>query len=143
LWEYEYPDEGFTFMASMVDEEDLEPGQLRLLATDAPVVVPAGKVVRMLITSDDVIHSWAVPSLGIKTDAVPGRLNETWFLANEPGTYYGQCSELCGERHAFMPIEVKAVTEAEYEDWLASAREEYARLDGYEDKVRLADARRR
>ncbi len=143
LWEYEYPDEGFTFMASMVDEEDLEPGQPRLLATDAPVVVPAGKVVRMLITSDDVIHSWAVPSLGIKTDAVPGRLNETWFLANEPGTYYGQCSELCGERHAFMPIEVKAVTEAEYEDWLASAREEFARLDGYEDEVRLADARRR
>jgi cytochrome c oxidase subunit 2 len=141
-WSYEYPDDGFTFDAMMLAEEDLEPGQPRLLATDAPVVVPVGKVVRVLITADDVVHSWAVPSFGIKTDSVPGRLNETWFLANETGTYYGQCSELCGAYHAFMPIEVKVVGEAEYEDWLVSAREKYARIAGY-DEVRVVDTGQR
>jgi len=141
-WEYEYPDEGFGFTALMVDEADLEPGQPRLLTSDTPVVVPAGKVVRVLITANDVLHSWAVPALGVKTDAVPGRLNETWFMANQPGTYYGQCSELCGARHAFMPIEIKAVTEAEYEEWLVTAREEYARIDGADDAVRVAAAQR-
>jgi cytochrome c oxidase subunit 2 len=141
-WSYEYPDDGFTFDAMMLAKEDLEPGQPRLLATDAPVVVPVGKVVRVLITADDVVHSWAVPSFGIKTDSVPGRLNETWFLANETGTYYGQCSELCGAYHAFMPIEVKVVGEAEYEDWLVSAREKYARIAGY-DEVRVVDTGQR
>ena len=107
------------------------------------MVVPVGKVVRMLITANDVIHAWAVPSLGVKVDAVPGRLNETWFLANAPGTYYGQCSELCGANHAFMPIEVKAVSAADYQVWLAMAREEYTRIDSDADSVRLADASRR
>jgi cytochrome c oxidase subunit 2 len=143
FWDYEYPDEGLAFSAYMVAEEDLEPGQPRLLATDTPVVVPVGKVVRMLITANDVIHAWAVPSLGVKVDAVPGRLNETWFLANAPGTYYGQCSELCGANHAFMPIEVKAVSAADYQVWLAMAREEYTRIDSDADSVRLADASRR
>ncbi len=136
-WEYEYPDEGFMFSSYMVAEEDLEPGQPRLLATDTPLVVPVNKVVRVLITSNDVLHSWAVPSLGVKTDAVPGRLNETWFLANQTGTFYGQCSELCGTNHSFMPIEVRVVTEPEYDQWLVTAREEYARID---DSVRVADA---
>jgi cytochrome c oxidase subunit 2 len=144
-WDYEYPDDGFEFTALMVDEADLEPGQPRLLATDTPVVVPVGKVVRVLITANDVIHSWAVPALGVKTDAVPGRLNETWFLANEPGTYYGQCSELCGQNHAFMPIEVKAVSEADYQAWLEMAREEYTRIDDNEGEsdVQVADVSRR
>ena len=143
FWDYEYPNEGFVFSAYMVAEEDLKPGQPRLLATDTPVVVPVSKVVRVLITANDVIHAWAVPSLGVKVDAVPGRLNETWFLADAPGTYYGQCSELCGANHAFMPIEVKAVSAADYQVWLEMARQEYTRIDGDADSVRLADASRR
>lgn len=142
-WEYQYPDNGFEFAAYMVADEDIEPGQVRLLSTDAPVVVPVGKVVRVLITANDVIHSWAVPALGVKTDAVPGRLNETWFSADAPGTYYGQCSELCGANHSFMPIEVKVVSDAEYQAWLEMAREEYTSIDDDEDTLRLADASRR
>lgn len=116
-WIYEYPDDGIELYATMVDEEDLEPGQPRLLATDAPLVVPVDKVVRMQVTSDDVIHAWAVPAFGVKVDAVPGRLNEIWFAAEKTGTFYGQCSELCGTNHAFMPIEVKVVEQAEYDAW--------------------------
>ena len=116
-WIYEYPDDGIELYATMVDEEDLEPGQPRLLATDAPLVVPVEKVVRMQVTSDDVIHAWAVPAFGVKVDAVPGRLNEIWFAAEKTGTFYGQCSELCGTNHAFMPIEVKVVEQAEYDAW--------------------------
>lgn len=142
-WEYEYPDEGFEFVAYMLQEDELAEGQPRLLATDNAMVVPAGKTVRVLITSDDVIHAWAVPSFGVKVDAVPGRLNETWFRVDEPGTYYGQCSELCGANHAFMPIEVKVVTEAEYQEWLAMAREEYDEIVGVSDPVQVADADQR
>ena len=116
-WTYEYPDEGIELFALMVEEEDLEEGQPRLLATDAPVVVPVDKVVRMQVTSADVIHAWAVPAFGAKVDAVPGRLNEIWFVAEKTGTFYGQCSELCGTNHAFMPIEVKVVEQAEYDEW--------------------------
>ena len=118
-WMYEYPDDGIELFATMVDEEDLEEGQPRLLATDAPVVVPVDKVVKVQVTSDDVIHAWAVPAFGVKVDAVPGRLNEIWFVADKTGTFYGQCSELCGTNHAFMPIEVKVVTQAEYDEWRA------------------------
>ena len=127
-WTYTYPDHrDLVFDAYMLEEEDLEPGQPRLLATDYAVVVPVGKTVRMHITSDPngVIHSWAVPALGVKTDAVPGRLNETWFRIDRAGTYYGQCSELCGVNHAFMPIMVQAVSEDEFQDWLKSMHEEW------------------
>ncbi|MDP6954075.1 MAG: cytochrome c oxidase subunit II [Alphaproteobacteria bacterium] len=144
FWGYEYLDENdetdFLFDAFMIDEENLGPGQPRLLATDNEIVVPVGKVVRVLLTSADVIHAWAVPALGVKRDAVPGRLNDAWFQVDRPGTYYGQCSELCGTNHAFMPIQVKAVSEADYEAWLQTARDEFARSEG-DDMVRVADAR--
>jgi cytochrome c oxidase subunit 2 len=126
-WTYEYPDhEGIEFTAFMLKDDQLQEGQPRLLATDEDVVVPVNKVVRMQITATDVIHAWAVPSFGVKMDAVPGRLNETWFKATEVGTYYGQCSELCGIEHAFMPITVKVVTQEEFDEWLLWAKEEYA-----------------
>lgn len=142
-WEYEYPDEGFEFVAYMLQEDELEEGQPRLLATDNAMVVPVGKVVRVLVTSDDVIHAWAVPSFGVKVDAVPGRTNETWFRADEPGVYYGQCSELCGANHSFMPIEVRVVSEAEYQAWLVTAREEYDEIAGVRDTMEVADADQR
>lgn len=126
-WSYEYPDEDdMAFDSFIVEDEDLEEGQPRLLTVDKALVVPAGKNIRLLMTSTDVIHSWAVPSLGVKLDTVPGRLNETWVRINEPGTYYGQCSELCGVNHGFMPIAVKALNEADYAAWLVEAREEYS-----------------
>lgn len=122
-WSYEYPDsknEGkhFEFDSYMIEDKDLMPGQLRLLDVDNPMVVPVNTVVRVLITAVDVLHSFAVPSLGIKRDAVPGRVNETWFSIKKPGMYYGQCSELCGSKHGFMPIAVKAVSKEEYQQWL-------------------------
>jgi cytochrome c oxidase subunit 2 len=125
-WTYEYPDNGDIAFDSymLTDEEITDPAtQPRLLAVDNQMVVPTGKVIRMLVTSDPlgVIHSFAVPSLGFKIDAVPGRLNETWFLVEREGTYYGQCSELCGRNHAFMPIAIKAVSPEKYEAWAAAA----------------------
>jgi len=117
-WEYEYPDHGFSFDSYLIKDEDLKPGQLRLLEVDNRVIVPVETNVKVLLTSYDVIHSWAVPSLGLKTDAVPGRVNETWFRITKPGVYYGQCSEICGVGHGFMPIAVQAVTKPEFEQWL-------------------------
>ncbi len=118
-WSYEYPDNGdIAFDSYMVKDADLKPGQLRLLQVDEPVVVPVDTTVRVLITGADVIHSWAIPSFGVKTDAVPGRVNETWFRATKPGTYYGQCSELCGPLHGFMPIMVQVVTAEEFKQWV-------------------------
>ena len=132
-WTYEYPDNGnFTFDAVMVDEADLQPGQPRLLETDNRIVVPAGQNVRVLVTAADVLHSWAVPSLGVKVDAVPGRLNELWFHINEPGIYYGQCSELCGVNHGFMPIAVEAVTKEAYDAWVTEAQTKFAKVDGFD-----------
>lgn len=138
FWTYEYPDEEFEFDAFKLEPEEAEEkGEPYLLATDTRVVVPVGKVVRVQVTAADVIHAWAVPALGVKMDAYPGRLNELWFRVDEPGVYYGQCSELCGQGHAFMPIAVEAMTEANYEAWLGEAREEYARAG---EKVRVADS---
>ena len=110
-------------------QEDLAADQTYLLAADNNIVVPVGKVVRVIVTSNSVLHAFAVPSLGVKVDAVPGRLNETWFLINEPGMYYGQCSELCGTGHAFMPIAVRAVSQADYDAWLTTARAEFASIE--------------
>lgn len=122
FWTYEYPDDKkpVKFDSYMIEGADLKPGQLRLLEVDNRVVVPIGKTVRLLVTSEDVLHSFAVPSLGVKKDAVPGRINETWFSIAKPGVYYGQCSELCGVKHGFMPIAIEAVPEADYQKWLAS-----------------------
>lgn len=123
-WVYEYPDHGgFEFLADMVPEEDLEEGQPRLLTATESVVVPVNATVRVLVTASDVIHNWAMPSFGIKLDAVPGRINETWFRVTEEGTYYGQCSELCGMDHAFMPIQVEVVSQEEFDIWIAEQRE--------------------
>ena len=128
-WSYEYPDhDSIEFDAIMLQDDELEEGQPRLLSTDNMLVVPVKTNVKMQITSDPagVIHSWAVPSLGVKMDAIPGRLNETYFNINEPGLYYGQCSELCGPGHGFMPISIKAVTEEEFAIWLEEAKVEFA-----------------
>ena len=112
-WNYTYPDNGnFTFDAYMIAESDLQPGQLRLLETDNRLVVPVGTNVRVQTTAADVLHSWAVPQFGVKVDAVPGRLNQLWINVEEPGIYYGQCSELCGVNHGFMPITVQADDQA-------------------------------
>lgn len=132
-WSYEYPDfENFTFDAYMVPEEELEPGQPRLLQTDTAVVVPTETNIRVLVTASDVLHSWAMPSLGVKTDAVPGRLNETWIRVEAPGVYYGQCSELCGVNHGFMPIMIRAVPKGEFDAWVQEAQAEYARADTFD-----------
>jgi cytochrome c oxidase subunit II len=121
-WSYEYPDQGISFDSIMVPEADLKEGQPRLLTVDREVVVPVNKNVIVGLKSNDVIHDWAVPAFGIKLDAVPGRLQTTWFRAEREGVYYGQCSELCGRNHAFMPIAVRVVSEAEFADWLAKTK---------------------
>ncbi|OYZ90394.1 MAG: cytochrome c oxidase subunit II [Rhizobiales bacterium 17-65-6] len=126
-WSYEYPDNGgFSFDSLMVADKDLKPGQPRLLAVDNEVVVPVNKTVRIQVTAGDVIHSFAVPSFGVKIDALPGRLNESWFKATKEGVYYGQCSELCGRDHAFMPIAVRVVSEAQFNQWLEQAKQRYS-----------------
>ncbi len=136
-WGYEYPDyDGISFNAYMVPENEVTPDQPRLLATDNPVVLPVDTNIQVLVTGADVIHSFAVPALGFKIDAVPGRFNETWVRITKPGTYYGQCSELCGKDHAFMPVEIKAVTKEEFKRWVARAKKQYSynALD-YQDKT--------
>ncbi len=127
-WSYQYPGSG-DFQYDSLGLSDAAADKARephLLGVDNPVVVPVNKVVKVQTTGADVIHSWAVPSFGVKMDAIPGRLNETWFKALREGTYYGQCSELCGARHAFMPIEVKVVSQGAFDAWLAAAKKKYA-----------------
>ena len=124
-WSYEYPDQGIAeYVSSMIPEDEIAargmPHSLYRLAADEPIVVPVGKTVRVLVTATDVIHAFALPAFGLKTDAVPGRINETWFRADRTGVFYGQCSELCGVDHAFMPIQINVVTEAEFAAWVAS-----------------------
>lgn len=127
-WSYSYPDNGqFEFDSLMLKEGERKEGQPRLLAVDNEMVVPVNKTVRVITTGSDVIHSFAVPSFGIKIDAVPGRINETWFTATREGVYYGQCSELCGKNHAFMPIAVRAVSEQAFSAWVEEAKKKYAR----------------
>jgi cytochrome c oxidase subunit II len=121
-WSYEYPDNGgISFTSYMIPEKDIdkEKGQLRLLSTDNPVYLPVDTNIQILVTASDVIHAFALPELGVKIDAMPGHTNETWVRITRPGTYYGQCSELCGKDHAYMPIEVIAVSKEEFADWVA------------------------
>lgn len=142
-WSYEYPDNGgFTFDANLVQDKDLKPGQLRLLETDNRVVLPADTEIRVLVTAEDVIHDWAVPSFGIKTDAVPGRINETWIKVDSQyiGTYYGQCSELCGINHGFMPIAVNIVSKQDFQRWVAEAKQKFASADQPSASVKVATA---
>ena len=122
----------------MMEEKDLRADQPRLLTVDHEVVVPVNKVVKVLITANDVLHAWALPAFGVKRDAVPGRINETWFKAEKEGTYYGQCSELCGIKHAFMPITVKVVSEEDYQEWLSEARVKSANEEIENNKLKLA-----
>jgi cytochrome c oxidase subunit II len=127
FWSYTYPDNGnFEFNSILVPTDKLKPGQLRLLTVDNEMVVPVNKVVRVQTIGADVIHAFAVPSFGIKIDSVPGRLNETWFKATREGVYYGQCSELCGRDHAFMPIAVRVVSEQAFNAWAEDAKKKYA-----------------
>ncbi|MGE0667303.1 MAG: cytochrome c oxidase subunit II [Sphingomonadales bacterium] len=125
-WEYEYPEEEISFASIMVEDADLKPGQPRLLTVDNHVVIPVNTVIRLQVTANpqDVLHAWTIPSFGVKVDAVPGRLNERWFrvLPGFEGRYYGQCSELCGQRHSAMPITVDVVSPEEYQAWLATTK---------------------
>lgn len=126
-WSYTYPDHGdFAFDSLPVAAEVLEPGQPRLLTVDNPIVLPIDTTVQVLVTTDDVIHNFAVPSLGLKTDATPGRVNETWVRISKEGTYYGMCSELCGVNHYYMPIQVKAVSKERFAAWTQEAKEKFA-----------------
>ncbi len=130
FWTYTYPDHGkFEFDSLMLQDKDRKPDQPRLLAVDNELVVPVNKTVRVQVIGADVIHAFAVPSFGIKIDAIPGRLNETWFKAEREGVYYGQCSELCGKDHAFMPIAVRVVKETDFNAWVEQAKKKYARSD--------------
>lgn len=127
FWTYTYPDNGpFEFDSIMLQDNERKPDQPRLLAVNNEVVVPVNKVVRVQTTASDVIHAFAVPAFGIKIDAIPGRLNETWFKAEKEGVYYGQCSELCGKDHAFMPIAVRVVSDQAYAAWLEEAKKKFA-----------------
>ena len=137
-WGYEYPDHGGFAFDSLMLNDDERGDQPRLLATDTAMVVPVNTTVRVIVTGADVLHSWAMPAFGVKMDAVPGRLNETWFRAEQTGTYYGQCSELCGIRHAFMPIRVEVVEPEAFASWVVEAQAEYAQLET--SKNMLADA---
>jgi cytochrome c oxidase subunit 2 len=131
FWSYAYPDNGnFEFDSLMVQTKDLKPGQPRLLTVDNEVVVPVNKVVHVLVTGADVIHSFTVPSFGIRIDAVPGRMNETWFKATKTGMFYGQCSELCGKDHSFMPIAVHVVSESDFNAWVAQAKQKFSAENG-------------
>ena len=152
-WGYEYTDHGFGFDSMLigdgkvltpeVEAELIEAGYSKdefLLATDTAVVVPVDKVVVMQVTGADVIHSWTIPAFGVKQDAVPGRLGQLWFKAEKEGVYFGQCSELCGQDHAYMPITVKVVSQENYEAWLSGAIEEFAGLEEIDSKIELAFA---
>ena len=148
-WSYEYPDNGnFSFVSTMQTEQEINERVARgtprsevprLLAVDNEVVVPVNKIVRVQVTSSDVIHAFALPSFGVKIDAVPGRLNETWFQATREGIYYGQCSELCGKDHAFMPIAIRVVSEQAYAAWLEEAKKKFASAEQPTTAVAAAD----
>lgn len=126
-WKYEYPDHGnFEFISSMIPEKEIKAGQVRLLSVDNEVVLPVNKIVRVQVTAEGIIHAFALPSFGLKIDAIPGRLNETWFKATKTGVFYGQCSELCGINHAYMPIQIRIVEEAEFNKWIEDAKKKFA-----------------
>lgn len=141
-WTYAYPDQGdLSFDSNIIPEEQLKPGQLRLLDVDNRAVVPVDTTIRLLVTSGDVIHSFFVPSLGVQVYAIPGRLNEAWTLIRKEGVYYGQCNQLCGVNHAFMPIAIQAVSKADFAKWLAEAQKKSAdRLSSGEKAAPLAAA---
>ncbi|HYM32327.1 MAG TPA: cytochrome c oxidase subunit II [Candidatus Cybelea sp.] len=138
-WSYEYPDNGnFGFDAILIQDSDLKQGQLRLLETDNRVVVPVDTTVRVIVTAADVLHAWFVPSFGVQKEGVPGRANETWFKAEKIGTFYGQCSELCGQNHGFMPIVVQVVSKDDFTKWAADAKKKFSAVDAPSARVAAA-----
>jgi cytochrome c oxidase subunit II len=138
-WSYEYPDQGeLTFDSNLIPDADLKPGQTRLLDVDNPLVVPVDTTIRVLVTGTDVIHSWFVPSFGVQEYAIIGRLNESWMKIERDGVYYGQCNQICGINHAFMPIKVEAVSKDDFQRWLIDAKKKFARNDKGGDGVRVA-----
>ena len=138
-WSYEYPDQsGLAFDSNLIPEADLKPGQKRLLDVDNPLVVPVDTTIRVQVTGTDVIHSWFVPSFGVQEYAIVGRLNESWMRVEHPGVYYGECNQICGVNHAFMPIKVVAVSKDEFQHWLADAKKKFAHRDEGEAAVRVA-----
>ena len=140
-WSYEYPDQGgLAFDSNIIPEDQLKPGQKRLLDVDNPLVVPEDTTIRVLVTGTDVIHSWFVPSFGVQEYAIVGRLNESWMKIERAGTYYGQCNQICGVNHAFMPIKVEAVSKDAFQHWLVDAKKKFARRDNGREPVRLAAA---
>lgn len=142
-WTYAYPDHGdIEFDSIIIPEEDLKEGQPRLLSVDNPLVLPAHTKVRFLIASNDVIHNFAMPSLALKVDATPGRVNEVWTEIREVGNYYAMCSELCGVNHGFMPIHIKAVSKEDFAKWVVGAKEEFADNSSSDQQknIRLAEA---
>ncbi|WP_135465768.1 cytochrome c oxidase subunit II [Crenalkalicoccus roseus] len=143
-WHYQYPDHGnFAFDSRPIPDDEIGPGQLRTLSVDEPMVVPVGANVRILTTGQDVIHSFFVPSLGVQKYTIPGRTLETWFRADREGVFYGQCNNICGVNHWFMPIEVRAVSPERFEAWVAEARQRFARADGTPPAVAAAPAAER
>lgn len=140
-WSYEYPDHGnFTFDAYMVPDNELKEGQPRLLATDNNIVVPVDTKVRLLVASGDVMHGWYVPALGVQKEAMPGRVNETWFQATREGVYYGMCTELCGTNHAYMPIAVEVVSKERFAQWVEEAKAKFSTAENSAAPTRLAVA---
>ena len=138
-WSYEYPDQsGLAFDSNLIPEADLKPGQKRLLDVDNPLVVPVDTTIRVQVTGTDVIHSWFVPSFGVQEYAIVGRLNESWMRVEHPGVYYGECNQICGVNHAFMPIKVVAVSKDEFQHWLADAKRKFAHRDEGGAAVRVA-----
>ena len=137
-WNYGYPkgDGGFAFDSLIKEDKELRPGDIRLLSVDNAAYVPVGKIVELDVVSQDVIHSFSIPSFGVKIDAVPGRLNKSWFKAEQEGVFYGQCSNICGIDHAYMPVEIHVLSENAYQAWLATAQKTFSRADG----VDLAEA---
>ncbi len=130
-WDYSYPDQGdIGFSSYMIPDEEIKPGQKRLLEVDNRIVLPVDTNIRILVTAGDVIHSWAMPALGIKKDAIPGRVNETWARIDKEGVYYGQCSEICGTNHGFMPIAIEAVSKERFQQWVEEAKVKFAGNNG-------------
>ncbi|MEQ9331570.1 cytochrome c oxidase subunit II [Thalassobaculum sp.] len=125
-WSYEYPDQAISFDSNMIAEADLKEGQIRLLDVDNRMVVPVGKKVQVLITTSDVMHSFFIPSFGVQLYGTPGRINETWFQVEKAGVYYGQCNQICGTNHSYMPIVVEAMEQPAYDAWLAEAKTKFA-----------------
>jgi cytochrome c oxidase subunit 2 len=140
-WTYEYPDQnGLSFDSNLIPEADLKPGQKRLLDVDNPLVVPVDTVIRVYITGTDVIHSWFIPSFGVQEYAIVGRLNESWMKVEHPGVYYGQCNQICGINHAFMPIKIEAVSKGDFERWLGDAKKKFAHKEDGGEAMRVAVA---